>query len=211
MKIGLTGSIACGKSTVSAMLREMGFPVVDADAISHALTAPGGAALPAIRSAFGDDVFAADHTLDRKQLGALVFSSPEKLKQLNELLHPMILAQIASDLDALDSPDSLVIGDVPLLFECAMDDWFDQIWVVSVSRDTQIARICERDGLTPNEAIQRIDAQMSLEEKARRADAVISTEGTFDETRAQLDKLVRQTLSTFISDQTSISRPKEAQ
>ena len=98
MKIGLTGSIACGKSTVSSYLRTLGYPVVDADAISRAMTAEGGAALPAIRAAFGDTVFQADGTLDRRMLGSVVFSNAESRAKLNAILHPMILEEIRNQL-----------------------------------------------------------------------------------------------------------------
>lgn len=188
MKIGLTGSIACGKSTVSGYLRSLGYPVVDADAISRALTAPGGAALPRVRDAFGDGVFLADGTLDRRALGRLVFELPAQREQLNAILHPMILAEIDAQLRAYEH--ETVFGDVPLLFECGMEPRFDQIWVVSASRETQLARLYERDGLPRSEAAARIDAQMPLAEKIRRADAVISTEGPIEQTRAQVRRLL---------------------
>ena len=119
MKIGLTGGIACGKSTVCSYLRQLGYFIADADAISHSLTAPGGAALPMIREAFGNDVFDGD-ALDRKALGALVFSCGEAREQLNGILHPLIISRIASELDAHDAPDTLVFGDIPLLYECGI-------------------------------------------------------------------------------------------
>jgi len=189
MKIGLTGSIACGKSTVSAYLRELGIPVVDADAISRALTAPGGNALPAVRAAFGDAVFDGD-ILNRRALGALVFSDPLQLKRLNAILHPMIISEVRSQLESLDRKHPLVAGDVPLLFECGMEPLFDRIWVVSAPRAVQIARIVERDHLTEAEAAQRIDAQMPLGEKEIRADAVIDSDGPLEATRAQVRSLI---------------------
>ena len=190
MKIGLTGSIACGKSTVSSYLRQLGYTVVDADAISHALTAPGGQALPAIRAAFGDGVFAADGSLDRRALGSVVFSSAEKRAQLNGILHPMILAEIARQLSEADAPDRIVFGDVPLLYECGMESGFDRIWVVGASRETQIARLLERDGLARADAEKRIDAQTPLEAKIARADAVVFTEGSIEDTQAQVRRLL---------------------
>lgn len=186
MKIGLTGSIACGKSTVSAYLRELGYFVADADAVSHAMTAPGGAALPALRAAFGDGVFDGD-ALNRRALGALVFSSAEKRAELNAILHPMIISEIADQLNAHDRDDTLVFGDVPLLYECGMEYMFDRIWVVSVPREEQIARLHIRDGLSREEAERRIDAQMPLSEKERRADAVIHTDSPIPRTRSQID------------------------
>ena len=190
MKIGLTGSIACGKSTVSDYLRSLGHPVVDADAISRALTAPGGAALPAVRETFGDAFFFPDGTLNRRTLGRHVFEQPDALARLNALLHPMILRETAAQLTALERAHGIVFGDVPLLYECGMQAQFDRIWVVSASRETQLARLLARDGLPESEAAPRIDAQMPLEEKRRLADAVISTEGPVEQTQAQVRRLL---------------------
>ena len=189
MKIGLTGSIACGKSTVSAYLRETGIPVVDADAISHAMTAPGGAALPAIRKAFGSAVFEGE-ILNRRALGSLVFADPAQLERLNAILHPMIIAEVHAQLDALDQTHPIVVGDVPLLYECGMAHLFDRVWVVSVPREVQIQRIIERDKLTAKEAAQRIDAQMPLSEKESLADAVIHSDGPIEATHAQVRTLL---------------------
>ena len=154
MKIGLTGSIACGKSTVSQYLRQKGCFIVDADAISRALTADGGAALPEIRRAFGDDVFSGA-SLDRAKLGQLVFADAQKRETLNAILHPMILSEIRRQLDRLDAPGQIVVGDVPLLFECGMESMFDTVWVVRAARETQIQRLFERDGLSREQAERR--------------------------------------------------------
>lgn len=191
MKIGLTGSIACGKSTVSAYLRELGYAVVDADAISHALTAPGGRALPALRCAFGDGVFSGAN-LDRRALGTLVFSDTQKRAQLNAILHPMIISEVADELSRFDGDNTLVFGDVPLLYECSMENMFDRVWVVAASGNVQLKRLMERDHLSKDEAQRRIDAQMPLAEKMRRADAVICSDGTIEETQAQVLALTTQ-------------------
>ncbi len=189
MKIGLTGSIACGKSTVSSYLRELGCDVVDADAISRALTAPGGRALPALRETFGPSIFDGSQ-LDRRKLGALVFSDAAKRDQLNAILHPLILSEIDNQMNQLDGPGKIVVGDVPLLFECGMQAWFDCIWVVSVPRRIQLERLTARDSLSLSEAERRIDAQLSLEDKIRQADAVIDNSGSVEETRRQVDALL---------------------
>ena len=189
MKIGLTGSIACGKSTVSQYLRQLGHAVVDADAISHALTAPGGRAIPLLREAFGDAVFDGD-SLNRRALGSIVFADEGKRAQLNAILHPMIISSIQEELHALDAAGGLVFGDVPLLFECAMENMFDQIWVVSVPEDIQLERVMTRDGLSRQEALDRIRSQMPLEEKRKRADAVIDSSGSVEQTREKIDALI---------------------
>ena len=190
MKIGLTGSIACGKSTVSSYLRTIGYTVVDADAISREITAPGGIALPALRDAFGSTVFFADGTLNRRMLANTVFGNPERLAQLNAILHPMIIGEIVRQLHEAEAGADIVFGDVPLLFECGMEEHFQQIWVVCAPQDVQIARLFERDGLSQAQALQRIQAQMPQAEKIRRADAVISTEGSIPDTQAHVRRLL---------------------
>lgn len=190
MKIGLTGSIACGKSTVSAYLKSLGHTIVDADAISHGLTSPDGAALGRIREVFGDSVFDGD-VLNRRALGSVVFSDPQKRDMLNAILHPMIISAIESELAVHDAPDKLVIGDIPLLYECGTAHMFDQVWVVSVPEDVQLDRVCMRDGLSRAEAQMRIDSQMPLSQKCALADAVIDTNGPLENTRRQIDTLIR--------------------
>ena len=194
LKIGLTGSIACGKSTVSQYLRQKGCFIVDADAISRALTADGGAALPEIRRVFGDDVFSGA-SLDRAKLGQLVFADAQKRESLNAILHPMILSEIRRQLDRLDAPGQIVVGDVPLLFECGMASMFDTVWVVRAARETQIQRLFERDGLSREQAERRIDSQMPPDEKIRRANAVIDTDGSIEQTHRQVDALLEAAVS----------------
>ena len=189
MKIGLTGSIACGKSAVSQYLRELGYFVADADAISRSLTAPGGRALPLLREAFGDGIFDGD-VLNRRRLGDIVFGDANKRAQLNAILHPLILSTFQAELEAHDAPDALVFGDVPLLYECNMAQMFDRIMVVSAPRETQIARLLSRDGLSREDAERRIDAQMPLAQKCALADAVIDTDGPMENTRAQVRALI---------------------
>ena len=189
MKIGLTGSIACGKSAVSQYLRELGYFVADADAISRSLTAPGGRALPLLREAFGDGIFDGD-VLNRRRLGDIVFGDADRRAQLNAILHPLILSTFQAELEAHDAPDALVFGDVPLLYECNMAQMFDRIMVVSAPRETQIARLLSRDGLSREDAERRIDAQMPLAQKCAMADAVINTDGPMENTRAQVRALI---------------------
>lgn len=189
MKIGLTGSIACGKSAVSQYLRELGYFVADADAISRSLTAPGGQALPLLREAFGDGIFDGD-MLNRRRLGGIVFGDADKRAQLNAILHPLIIRTFQTELNEHDAPDALVFGDVPLLYECGMAQMFDRIFVVSASRETQIARLLARDGLSRKDAERRIDAQMPLTQKCALADAVIDTDGPMENTRAQVRALI---------------------
>ena len=189
MKIGLTGSIACGKSAVSQYLRELGYVVADADAVSRSLTAPGGKALPLLREAFGDGIFDGA-VLNRRRLGSIVFGDERKREQLNAILHPLIIRAVQAELEANDAPDTLVFGDVPLLYESGMAHMFDRILVVSAPRETQIARLLARDSLSREDAERRIDAQMPLEQKRALADAVIDTDGPVENTRAQVRALI---------------------
>lgn len=186
--VGLTGGIACGKSHVSRELRALGVPVMDADAISHGLTAPGGAALPAIREAFGDDIFDGE-TLNRKALGALVFSDDEKRRQLEGILHPLILQTMLQETAASAAP--IVAWDVPLLFETGLDQQCDEVWCVYITLGEQLKRVMRRDHLSQQAAQARIDSQMSMEEKRNRAAHRISTMGARADTRRHVRGLLR--------------------
>lgn len=186
--VGLTGGIACGKSHVSRELRALGVPVMDADAISHGLTAPGGAALPAIREAFGDDIFDGK-TLNRKALGALVFSDDEKRRQLEGILHPLILQTMLEETAASAAP--IVAWDVPLLFETGLDQQCDEVWCVYITLGEQLKRVMRRDHLSQQAAQARIDSQMSMEEKKNRAAHRISTMGARADTRRHVRGLLR--------------------
>ncbi len=172
--IGLTGGIACGKSNLSKALKEQGVPVIDADEISHSLTANGGAALPAIREHFGDQVFDGEQ-LNRRALSDIVFSDPKEREALNGILHPMVLSEIHRQMDAADGP---VVMDVPLLYEVGMDSWCQEIWCAYVPQKEQVRRVRKRGQITYKEALRRIHSQMPVMEKRRRADHVIRTEGS---------------------------------
>lgn len=190
LTIALTGGIACGKSTVAAMLAELGAPVIDADAISRALTAPGGAALPAIREAFGPEVFGESGALDRAALGRRVFADPAALKTLNALTHPLIYREMARMRESCrKSGAPVVVLDVPLLFEAGMQDLADVVVCVRVSERTQLSRVQSRDGLSEAEALGRIRSQMPLSQKARLSDVVIENERPLSDVRAEVEAL----------------------
>lgn len=182
--LGLTGGICCGKSEAARHLRSLGAAHIDADAISRAVTAPGGEALPQIRAAFGDGVFHVDGSLDRAALAGIVFTSPEEKRRLEEIIHPLVWAWVRRDIEAAEAP--VVILDVPLLFESGMDALCDEVWVLSVPPDVQLARIRARDGLSAEAARARIASQMKPEERNARAARVFNTDGPMEETRAQL-------------------------
>ena len=175
--IGLTGGIACGKSNISRALKEAGVPVIDADEISRNVTAKGGIALPAIRKAFGDQVFDGDE-LNRRALSDIVFADPQAREALNGIIHPMVLAEIHRQMEETDGP---VVMDVPLLFEVGMDSWCQEIWCAYVPQKEQVRRVRKRGKITYAEALRRIHSQMPVMEKRKRADHVIRTTGTKEE------------------------------
>ena len=193
--IGLTGGIACGKSTISAALRDMGAVIIDGDVLSRELTAPGGPALPAIREHFGDGVFLPDGTLDRRALGAIVFGSDEERLCLDGIMQPMLRRMILDGIEqARFSGAEVCVLDMPLLYEAGLEALCDRIWCAWIPRETQLARLMARDGFTRDQAEARLHSQLPADEKAARADVVIDTSGTIEYTRDRLPALLRQEL-----------------
>ena len=194
--IGLTGSIACGKSNVSAVLRELGAAVVDGDLLSRELTAPGGPALPAIRETFGDGVFLPDGTLNRRALGDVVFASDAARKRLDDLMQPLLRSLILRRMEeARAGGAKICVLDMPLLFEAGLDTLCDTVWCVHLPREEQLRRLMARDGLTLSQAEARLRSQLSSEEKAARAQVVIDTSGSIDDTRAMIPALYARELA----------------
>ena len=197
--IGLTGSIASGKSNLSDALRREGAPVIDADQISRALTAPGGPALPGIEKTFGAR-FVQNGMLDRKALGALVFSDKKALSALNRLTHPLILQRIIQEKEALERLNApACVLDAPLLFEAGLEDLCDTVWCAWLPMKLQIKRLRERDGLTEKEARQRIGSQLPPLVKRRRSDFVIDTRGTREESAQKAVLRYREVLAALAS------------
>ena len=190
LTIALTGGIACGKSTVSAMLAQLGASIIDADQISRSLTAPGGPALPAIRQAFGDGVFHADGTLNRPALSAVVFSNAQAIQQLNAITHPLVQQQMEKQLETCRKNGAqIVILDVPLLFEANMQHMGDLVACVTAPEDIQIARMKSRNGYSREEALSRIRNQMPVGEKAARSDVVIDTNVPLEQLERNVQRL----------------------
>ena len=182
--LGLTGGIACGKSTISLTLRELGAVIVDGDALSRELTAPLGAALPAIRRRFGNDVFLADGTLDRRALGSIVFRSDEARAALDDIMQPLLLDMIRQRISEARSEGAAVcVLDMPLLYEKGLERLCDRVWCAWLPHETQLSRLMARDGFTREEAQSRIDSQLPTDEKAARADVVIDTSGPIQYTK----------------------------
>ncbi|WP_340022480.1 dephospho-CoA kinase [Paenibacillus sp. FSL K6-1096] len=197
MIIGLTGGIASGKSTVSALFVREGAALVDADVIAREVMLPGHPVLAAAVQAFGDRILRPDGSLDRAALGDIVFRDPEALQTLNSLTHPAIRREIRERMNALEQedPQRLVIVDIPLLYESELDTLFEQVIVVYVPRRVQLARLMERSGMTLEQAEGRVAAQMDIELKRRRATYVIDNSGGPEATERQVaalrDRLVR--------------------
>lgn len=194
--IGITGGIASGKSTVTDFLRQQGYQVIDADQVVHELQEPGGRLYQALLSAFGSAILQEDGRLDRPKLGAMIFGNPELLAQSSQLQNEIIREELAGRRDLLAETEDIFFMDLPLLFELQYEDWFDQIWLVDVTKETQLSRLMARNALSLEEAEKRIAAQLSLQEKRRRADVLIDNNGPREATRQQvcdaLQKLERR-------------------
>jgi dephospho-CoA kinase len=191
LRVGLTGSIAVGKSYVSGVLAELGCRVVDADVVARRVVEPGAEGLRRVVEAFGESVLRPDGTLDRARLGAAVFGDEGKRRLLNSLLHPLIIAEQDELLRRWEGEDPLGIGvvDAALLIESGGHARFDKLVVVHCRPEVQLERLMRRNGYTREEAAARISAQMPQEEKLRYADFKIDTSGSFEETRRQIEEV----------------------
>lgn len=184
--IGITGGIASGKSTVTEFLRQQGYQVIDADQVVHELQEPRERLYQVLLSTFGPAILQEDGRLDRPKLGAMIFGNPELLAQSSQIQNQIIREELAHRRDLLAEMEDIFFMDLPLLFELQYEDWFDQIWLVDVTEETQISRLMTRNGLSQEEAEKRIAAQLSLQEKRKRADVLIDNNGSLEETRQQL-------------------------
>ncbi len=191
--IGLTGGIGSGKTEAARHLKSLGAVHVDADAISRSLTAPGGEALGPIRDVFGDRVFMADGTLDRRALGDVVFCDTAARRALEGIIHPRVQRIIMEAVDKARGDEAeAVLLDVPLLFETGMDALCDVNWLITADREKRIERVMARDGLDREAVENRMNSQMSDEEKARRATRVISNDQSMEKFRNELTNLYNQ-------------------
>ncbi|MGE7622694.1 dephospho-CoA kinase [Viridibacillus sp. NPDC096237] len=193
MIIGLTGSIASGKSTVAEMLKGLQLPIVDADIVARVVVEPGTETLRNIVEAFGEDVLLDDGTLDRPKLGNIIFHKPAARKTLNDIIHPAIRREMLRQRDELLKHGArFVIMDIPLLFESHLQHFVEKILVVSVTEETQLRRLMERNNLSEKEAKARISSQLPLSEKEKGADAVIYNNESLKSTSEQLHKILRK-------------------
>ena len=205
----LTGGIGSGKSTVAARFRERGLPVVDADALAREAVAPGSAGLAAIERAFGQGVLDAEGALDRKALARIVFNDEAARARLNAIVHPRVRElseQRFAELEAQGVP--LACYEVPLLFEAGLAEALRPVVVVSAPESEQVRRVVRRDGGSAEEALARVRSQLPLAEKTARADFVIDTTGSIEETRARADEVLDAIAARFgvPSDRSALPR-----
>jgi dephospho-CoA kinase len=193
LRLGITGGIACGKSVVSSMLRELGFPVMDADALAHQVMEPGRPAFNEIVKEFGASVVSSLGSIDRTKLGAIVFADDAKREKLNAIVHPRVEAEIARTFEAWEpeakTPAAFV--EAALLVEAGYHKHLDGLLVASCRPDQQLQRLLAR-GLTESQARARIAAQMPIEEKLRYATEKIECSGSLQETRRQVESFAQK-------------------
>jgi dephospho-CoA kinase len=191
LSFGLTGGIACGKSTVARYFQDLGAHTIDADRVGHELIEPGHAAYEEIVERFGKEILDSGGRIDRKKLGPKVFADPQQLRVLNAILHPRIAAhmrELAAEYQRAN-PRSVVIIDAPLIFESGMEGTLRKVMVAWCRPEQQLERLMAKRGISREEAEQRIKAQMPLDEKCRRADYIIDCSGTIEESREQAQAL----------------------
>ena len=191
--LGLTGGIASGKSEVSRILTQKGIPVVDADQVAREVVIPGSQGLSQVVKEFGDSILSPDGSLDRTKMGKLVFTDPNKLKQLEMILHPLIQARVKKlRQQLLEKQVAVAFYDVPLLFEKRLQDQFDGILVVWCPPQQQLQRLILRDGLSESQAQRRIDLQLSIDEKKNQADWVIDNSGPVDRLPEKVSEILQK-------------------
>lgn len=188
--IGLTGGIASGKSTVTRTLVDLGAIIIDSDELAHNIMKPYKPAWKDIVKIFGAEILNHDETINRDRLGQIVFNDPDKLRELNQITHWRIAERYKEDLRIIrkEKPEAIVVMEIPLLYETHAERICDEVWVVWVDRETQMERLMQRDGISREDAIKRIEAQMDLDEKARLADVVIDNRHSIEETNETATK-----------------------
>lgn len=188
MRIGLTGGVASGKSTVSAILSELGAVVIDADLVAREVVAPGTAGLQAIEDTFGSELLAEDGQLDRAAMGVLVFGDEDARHELEAILHPLVRERSAA-LEREAAPGATIVHDIALLTETGQADSFDAVLVVDVPVETQIERMVKLRGMSEHDARARVAAQATREERRAIATYVVSNTGTLEDLRTRVTQV----------------------
>lgn len=195
--LGITGGIASGKSTVVDIFKAEGFSVVDADIVAREVVEPNTPGLAQLVKVFGDEILLADERLNRKKLGALIFQDEKKRQLLNETLDPFIRGEIERQAKEAEQSSELVVVDIPLLYEGKYEAMMNEVAVVYVTPEIQLTRLIARNNLSENEALGRINSQLSLEEKKKRADIVFDNCGSQETTRQQVMDWLKE--NNFVS------------
>jgi dephospho-CoA kinase len=195
MRVGLTGGVASGKSTVSEILRELGAVVVDADALAREVLEPGTPGLAAVVGEFGPEVLTDDGRLDRARLGALVFADPGRRAALEAIVHPLVRAR-AAELEQAAPPGRIVVSDIPLLVETGQASDFDAVVVVDVPEDVQVARAVRERGWSEGEARARVAAQASRPDRLAVATYVVDNTGTLEDLRHRVTEVFAELVET---------------
>ncbi len=190
MIIGLTGGIASGKSTVAKMLVEKGAHLLDADKLAREAVEPDQPAWRDLVNWLGESILLPDRSIDRVKLANLVFNDKRKMEKLNKIVHPWVGSRFIARSEKIkkEDPHAILVYDIPLLIEAGMQKMVDHILLVYVPREVQVARLQQRDGLSPGEAELRLKAQMPLEEKRKQAHTVIDNSGPLASTARQVDQ-----------------------
>lgn len=195
LKIGLTGGIGCGKTTVSEMFRELGAPIIDADLIAHQIVAPGQPALQSLEHCFGEEIIRDDGSLDRQRLSDIVFSQPAQKQRLEKLLHPIIEQEMHGQLQALDDRYDYCILSIPLLIEKNLRSWVDRVLVIDCPAAIQRQRVLQRDRHSLEHVDRIIASQASRQERLAQADDIIDNSNSPDRLADQVKKLHNQYLN----------------
>lgn len=197
--VGLTGGISSGKSTVSSYFKQLEIPVIDADEVARKVVEPNSQGAIEIRKAFGSDVFEEDGSLNRQKLGALIFSNAENRQKLDDLLQPLIKIMILDEIEEYrQKGETMIVLDLPLLFEKQYEELCEEIIVVYVPRELQLERLMKRNQYTKQEALSRIDSQLSIEEKRKRATVLLDNQGTIQQLYQQVEQWLVETKNDIL-------------
>ena len=190
-RIALTGGIATGKSYVANKIKEAGVPIVDADVLAREVVAPGTPGLAAVRRRFGPDAVRRDGTMDRVRIAQIVFKDKRARLDLEAIVHPAVQKAIDEFFATLPKRTPFAVADIPLLFETGRDNQFNAVVVVACPRELQLRRLMERNKLSKDDAERRLNAQLPIDQKVKKATHVIRTEGTFEDTDRQVADLIK--------------------
>ena len=197
--VGLTGGISSGKSTVSSYLKQLKIPVIDADEVARKVVEPNSQGAIEISKVFGNDVFEENGNLNRQKLGELVFSNAENRQKLDELLQPLIKIMILDEIEEYrQKGKNMIVLDLPLLFEKQYEELCEEIIVVYVPKELQLERLMKRNQYTKQEALSRIDSQLSIEEKRKRATVLLDNQGTIQQLYRQVEQWLVETKNDIL-------------